>query len=131
LIKTAIRKAAMTATVVSGVIGLTAGTAFAHECVNASKPNQAAGAQVILDSNGNIVDATRGVANRVEKGLIDPDTGEGFHGVMAFDFDDDGVADVGTFIVGPEDEIPLQAQNNGPSCRGITNIEVYFTECVA
>jgi hypothetical protein len=114
---------------VTGVIGLTAGPAFAHECVNASKKDQTAGAQLILDDTGAITSATNGVENRVEQGLIDPDTGEGFHGIIGFDVG--GGTIVSTYIVGPEAEIPDQAQVNGPACKGITNIEVYFTQCVA
>lgn len=59
-----------------------------------------------------------------------PDTGAGFHGLIGFDFDGDGTVDVQTFIVGPDDEIPELAQFNGPSCHGITNVGIYFTECL-
>ena len=37
-----------------------------------------------------IVWSTPGVATRISQGLINPDTGEGFHGLVAFDFDGDG-----------------------------------------
>ncbi len=110
-----------------------ASTALATNCVNASKHEQGDGAQVVIDAaTGDIVWATPGVLHRVELGLIDPDTGEGFHGIVGFDFDGDGVADASSwFGVGPEgDEIPENAQWNGPACRGITNIETYFTECL-
>lgn len=118
-----------------GLAGLAAASAFllgaapalATECVNASKP-QAAGIQVLLGPAG-IVWSTPGVATRISQGLINPDTGEGFHGLVAFDFDGDGTIDFSTYVVGPDDEIPELAQFNGPSCHGITNVGIYFTEC--
>ena len=109
-------------------MALAAAPALAHECVNASKP-QDAGIQVLLGPTG-ISWTTAGVAVRIEQGLIDPETGEGFHGLIGFDFDGDGVIDFSTFIVGPDDEIPLPAQFNGPSCRGITNVATYMDECL-
>jgi hypothetical protein len=108
-----------------------ASTALATNCVNASKHAQDDGAQVVLDATG-IIWATPGIQHRIDLGLIDPNTGEGFHGIVGFDFDGDGVADVSSwFGVGPDgDEIPENAQLNGPACRGITDIETYFTECL-
>jgi hypothetical protein len=41
----------------------------------------------------------------------------------------DGTVDVQSFVVGKDGEIPELAQFNGPSCHGITNVGVYFTEC--
>jgi hypothetical protein len=109
----------------------TAAPAWAHECVNADK-NQAAGVQVVIDANtGELVWVSQGLQQRIAQGLVDPDTGEGFSGLLGFDVDGDAVADVSTFIVGPEMEIPEQAQLNGPECHGITNIEVFFTQCVS
>jgi len=110
---------------------LAAGPSLAHECVNASKKNQAAGVQVVIDANtGDIVWTTNGIANRLAQGLIDPVTGEGFQGLLGFDLDGDGAADVSTWMVGPNGEIPLNAQFNGPPCKGVTNIETWFTECI-
>lgn len=109
---------------------LSAGPSLAHECVNASK-NQEAGVQVVIDVNTGEVIWGSGVAKRVDQGLIDPNTGEGFHGLIGFDFDSDGVADVSTFIVGPEGELPETAQFSGPACRGVTYIGTYFAECLA
>ncbi len=61
-----------------------------------------------------------------------PITGAGFHGLIAFDADGDGNADYSTWIdVGPDGEVPLVAQLSGPACRGLTNLFIYFTECVA
>jgi hypothetical protein len=107
------------------------GPAWAHECVNADK-NQASGVQVVIDVNtGALVWISQGLQQRVEQGLVDPDTGEGFSGLIGFDVDGDGATDVSTFIVGPDMEIPEQAQFNGPACHGITNVEVFFTQCVS
>jgi hypothetical protein len=104
----------------AGVL-LVGSPAFAHECTNANKP-PAAGAQVVIGPNDDLVSATRGVVKRIEKGIIDPESGEGFHGIVAFDFDGDGTADASTYIVGPTGEIPEQAQDNGSPDHGIVNI---------
>lgn len=52
------------------------------------------------------------------------------HGLIGFDFDGNGTVDFQTYVVGRDDEIPELAQFNGPSCHGITNVGIYFTECV-
>ena len=109
-------------------IVLAAAPSLAHECVNASKP-AAAGVQVILGPSG-VEWSTPGLAARIAAGLVNADTGEGFHGLIGFDFDGDGVLDFQTYIVGPDDEIPEMAQFNGPACKGITNVETYFAQCV-
>ena len=67
----------------------------------------------------------------IEQGLVDPNSGEGFHGMIAFDLTGDGIADASTwFGVGPDGEIPLVAQFKGPACKGLTNIGIYLTQCV-
>lgn len=111
---------------------IAAAPAAATECVNASKKDQAAGAQIVFGPNDEVLHITNGLQNRIDQGLVDPDTGEGFHGLIAFDFDGDGVADIGTWVgVGPDgEEIPLEAQLRGPACRGLTNIGIYFEQCV-
>ncbi len=108
-----------------------AGPAWAHECVNASK-NQSAGVQIVIDVNtGSIVWLSIGLQQRIEQGLVNPETGDGFSGLMGFDLNGDGTADVSTFIAGPNMKLPEQAQFNGPACHGITNVEVFFTQCVS
>jgi len=108
-----------------------ASSALAHECVNASKSDQAAGAQALIDANtGAILWTTEGLANRLAQGVVDPVTSAGFHGLVAFDATADGIADFSTWIdVGPDGEVPLVAQLNGPMCKGLTNLLIYFTEC--
>ncbi len=60
-----------------------ASSALGHECTNASKSDPAAGAQALIDSNtGEILWMTEGLANRLAKGVVDPDTSEGFHGLL-------------------------------------------------
>jgi hypothetical protein len=126
-----IRRTAVVALAGAAALVLSAGPSLAHECVNASKKDQSAGVQVVVDlTTGEVVWSTPGLANRFAQGLVDPATGEGFHGLIGFDFNGDGIVDVSTFIVGPEDEIPDIAQTNGPACSGITNIGTYFTECL-
>lgn len=109
-----------------------ASSALAHECTNASKSDPAAGAQVLIDANtGEILWTTEGLANRLARGIVDPATSEGFHGLVAFDATGDGIADFSTWInVGPDGEIPLVAQLSGPACKGLTNLGLYFAECL-
>jgi len=117
----------------AGVIAsvLLAAPVLAHECINVSKSDPMAGAQVLIGSDGQILWITQGGLHRIEQGLVDPGTGEGFRGVIAFDLDGDGVADLSTwFGVGPEGEIPLEAQFRGPACRGLTNIGIYLEQCL-
>ena len=110
---------------------LLASSAMAHECTNASKSSPAAGAQIIFGVNGQILFATPGVLARIEQGIVDPASGAGFHGMIAFDFTGDGFADASTwFGVGPDGEIPLQAQFNGPACKGLTNVGICLSQCV-
>jgi hypothetical protein len=110
---------------------LIASTALGFECTNVSKSSPSAGAQVVFGVNGEILSITDGLANRIEQGQVDPDTGEGFHGQAAFDLDGDGVADASLYFgVGPDGEIPLTAQLKGPACRGLTNIGIVFEQCL-
>jgi hypothetical protein len=109
------------------------GTALAHECINASKSDQTAGAQLILGPDFETpIYISQGLQERLEKGVITEETfGEQFHGLVAFDTDGDGVADLSTWIgVGPDGEVPLVAQLAGPTCRGLTNIGIYVEECL-
>ena len=109
---------------------LIASTALGFECTNASKSSPTAGAQVVFGAAGEILFITDGLANRIEQGLVDPDTGEGFHGQVAFDLDGDGIADASVYFgVGPDGEIPLTAQLRGPACRGLTNIGILLEQC--
>jgi hypothetical protein len=109
---------------------LLASPALADQCTNASKPSEA-GARGVFGEDDAVLFITQGLENRIEQGLVDPDTGEGFHGLIAFDFTGDGVADASTWIgVGPDGEIPLEAQFRGPACRGLTNIGIYFEQCL-
>ena len=115
------RKIAVFGGGVIAVVALSSGTAWAHQCTNASKP-PGAGAQIVIDGNTDeVVSATRGLVNRFERGLIGPE-GEGFHGLIGIDLDGDGEADIMTYIVGPNGEIPTQAQQNGPPDHGIVNL---------
>jgi len=104
---------------------LLTGTASAFHCTNVSKDarNPGAGAQVVIDANTDeIVSASKGVQKRVEKGLIDPDSGEGYHGLVGLDFDGDGQADASTYIVTPNDVLPDGAIENGSPDHGINSL---------
>jgi hypothetical protein len=110
-----------------------ASAALAHECTNASVGDPAAGAQALINGNtGELLWMSDGLATRLARGLVDPITSEGFHGLVAFDATDDGVADYSVWInVGPDGSVPLAAQLSGPACRGVTNLFLYFAVCVA
>jgi hypothetical protein len=111
-----------------------ASSTLAMDCTNASKSDPTAGAQIVIDATtGNVVWISKGLAERLARGVVDPSSGEGFHGLIALDLDGDGIADVSTWVgVGPDgEEIPLTAQINGPACRGLTSIGIYLRECLA
>ena len=116
------------------VVGLVlmAGPALADVCTNASKKYADSGAQIVFGPNDEVLFITQGLENRISQGIVDPESGEGFQGIIAFDDDGDGVADASTYIgVGPEgDELPIEAQFRGPACRGITNLGIYFEQCL-
>jgi hypothetical protein len=109
---------------------LTAGPGLAHECINASR-NGTAGAQLVLGADDSVIYISKGLQSRVDRGLVDFETGEGFSGLVGFDIDGDGVGDLATWIVGPGGELPLTAQFNGDPCKGATNIDLWFEECFA
>ena len=118
---------------VIGMMTMT-GSAFAHDCTNASKDahNPGAGVQGIFDTNtGTFEWLSTGLQQRVDSGLVDLNTGAGFHGLIGLDFNSDGVADVVTYLVGPASELPQTAQNNGSPCHGVTSLDTYFTQCLA
>ena len=124
-----IRRIALAATAAAATIVLTAGPGLAHECVNASR-NGVAGAQIVLDFDDNVIWISNGLQHRIDQGLVDLETGEGYSGLVGFDIDGDGVGDVATWIVGPNGEIPLKAQFNGDPCKGVTNIGLWFEQCM-
>jgi hypothetical protein len=123
----------LTSAAAAGALLLAAPAAVAHQCVNASKP-QDAGVQLIVDvstEEGSVSWVSAGLQKRIDRGLVDFETGAGFHGIVGLDFDGDGIVDVSTYIVGPNSEIPLPAQFNGATCKGIVNIGTFFAECMA
>lgn len=107
---------------------LGAGPALAHECANASKPQDKGWrVLVVIDpvtEDETLVFNSEGLRKQFES---DPDAAmKRFSGVVGVDFTGDGVADVQTYIVGPEDVIPYEAQSRGAACKGIVNIGDYF-----
>jgi hypothetical protein len=109
-----------------GAVSMSVAPALAHECTNISKPADA-GVQIVFNDADEIVWVSKGLQSRIDNGIVDPETGEGFSGLIGFDVDGDGKADVSTYIVGPYGEIPEKAQLNGSPCHGIVNIGVLFT----
>lgn len=110
----------------AGLVVASAGIASAHECINISKKNQAAGVQIVFGEGDAPVWVSSGLQKRIDAGLVDLETGDGFHGLIGIDFDGDNVADVATYIVGPDGEIPPNAQQNGAPCAGVVNFEALF-----
>jgi hypothetical protein len=125
-----VRRVSLGAVALMAAALIAAGPAWAGNCTNADKP-PAAGVQAVIDLNTGAVTVSDGLQHRIDQGLVDLATGEGFHGLVGFDFNSDGVADLTTFIVGPDFEIPDQAQFNGAACHGIVSIETFFTQCVS
>lgn len=111
---------------------LVASSALATDCVNASKADQSAGVQVVLNGQtGEIEWMTPGLAQRIANGVLDPESEDsGFHGLIGLDFDGDGVVDASTWLgVGPDGtEIPEVAQFNGPAEKGLTNICLFLPD---
>jgi hypothetical protein len=103
------------------------GTAFADHCTNIQRDSHdpSKGVQVVINAtDGSIESANAGVQNRIAQGLIDPATGEGFHGLVGLDFDGDNTVDAMTYVVGPEgDALPETAIRNGSPDHGIVGIE--------
>jgi hypothetical protein len=127
----AVRRVSLGAVALLAAALIAAGPVMAGHCTNADK-NAAAGVQAVIDINtGAIVWISDGLQHRIDQGIINPVTGEGFHGLLGFDLDGDAVADVTTYIVGPNAELPDQAQLNGAPCHGVISIETLFTECVS
>ena len=108
---------------------LTAGPALAGACTNADKP-PAAGVQITISFVTGHIIVSRGLQQRIDAGVVDPVTFEGFSGLAGIDVTGDDVADLTTYIVGPNFEIPHEAQLNGAECHGIVSIETLFTECL-
>jgi hypothetical protein len=125
-----VRRVSMGAVALMAAALIAAGPVLAGHCTNADK-NAAAGVQAVIDLNtGAIVWISTGLQQRIDQGLVNPDTGEGFHGLLGFDLDGDAVADLTTFIVTPNFALPEQAQLNGAACHGVVSIEAFFTQCV-
>jgi hypothetical protein len=95
--RSAIRRVIATAAALIASVAI-ASTTLAHECINASKPDQGAGAQIVFGPEGEAVYISSGLARRIEQGLVDPDSGDGFHGLVGFDLDGDGAVDLATWI---------------------------------
>ena len=125
-----LHKAAAGAGIALFAIVGTAGTALADHCTNIQRDmhDPSKGVQVIINgTDGSIEWANTGVVNRVGQGLIDPATGEGFHGIVGLDFDGDGTVDAVTYIVGPEgDALPDTAIANGSPDHGIVGLDTLF-----
>ena len=111
---------------------LIASSALAHECTNASKP-PAAGDQIVFAADfETVLYMTPGLMQRFERGVVDADTGEGFHGLIGVSFDGDTEPEISIYLgVGPDGEIPLEAQYRGPACRGLTNIGLLLEQCLS
>jgi hypothetical protein len=105
------------------------GTAWAGHCTNIQKDlhDPSKGVQVVInDTDGSIESANAGVQNRIKNGLIDPESGDGFHGHVGIDVDGDGKVDFMTYIVGPQDALPETAINNGSPDHGIVGLDTLF-----
>jgi hypothetical protein len=121
-----IRRAAVVSVATVSIFAVGAGPALAHKCINPNKQG-GAGAQLVVNFDDEIVWMSTGLEKRMESGVT---TEENFHGLIGIDFDGDDEADMTTWIVGKYGEVPETAQYAGPACYGVTNFELYFSECV-
>lgn len=124
-----VRRSAAVALATVTMLTVGAGSALAHECVNPDKQG-GAGAQVIIDINNESappVFANPGIERRFMSGVT---TEETFRGLIGFDVDSDGDADLTTWIVGKYGEIPMKAQASGSECHGVINLGTYFEVCM-
>ena len=103
-----------------------AGAAFADHCTNIQRDQHdpSKGVQVVINLiDGSIESANAGVQNRIQRGKIDPATGEGFRGRVGLDLDGDQTVDVMTYQVGPTGTaLPETAIHNGSPDHGIVDI---------
>ena len=111
------------------LVALAAGPVLAGHCTNADK-NPAAGVQVTINLVTGQITVSSGLQQRIDQGIVDPITFEGFSGLAGFDVTGDNVADLTTYIVGPNFEIPPQAQLSGATCHGVVSIEAFLTDCL-
>ena len=111
------------------LVVLAAGPVLAGNCTNADK-NPAAGVQVTINLVTGQITVSSGLQQRIDQGIVDPITFEGFSGLAGLDVTGDNVADLTTYIVGPNFEIPPQAQLNGATCHGVVSIEAFFADCL-
>ena len=108
-----------------GLFLFSGGRAFAQDYWNISKDahDPAAGVQIVVGPDGEtIVFATNGLQQRIALDLVDPETGDGYHGLFAIDLNGDGTADISTFLVTPGNEVPPIAQDSGSPDHGIVDI---------
>ena len=119
----AVRRAVLGTAAAAALVVATAGAGLAHECTNLDK-QPGAGAQLVFGPTDEVEYISKGLQSRIDRGLVDFETGAGFSGLIGFDDDGDGVADGFTWIFGPGGEIPEQAQWNGSTCHGVVNFEV-------
>ena len=125
-----IRRAVMGAAAAGALVVATAGAGLAHECTNLDK-KPGAGAQIIFGPTGDVEYMTTGLQNRVNRGIVDLETGQGFSGLVGLDFVGDGAASASTCessrsspaAAGPNGEIPLHAQWTASMCHGVINME--------
>jgi hypothetical protein len=122
-----LKAAAGAGVAVVAVVVAMGGTAFADHCTNIERDSHdpSKGVQVVINAtDGSIESANAGVQNRIAQGIIDPATGEGFHGLVGIDFNGDNTVDAMTYLVGPEgDALPETAIRNGSPDHGIVGIE--------
>ena len=116
--KRAVRRLTTTAVTAISVMGLTAGPALAHHCINPNK-QPTAGAQVTLGAPSfDPVAHTDVFQKRIDRLGFDEALAS-YAGPVGIDLDGDMVADVSTYQVTPTGSLPDGAVLNGSECNGI------------
>ncbi len=100
-------------------IGATGGTAFAHFCVNASKP-AGAGTKVVIGGDETVTFTSPSYVNQMERAGKSIEELRG--GFIGFDADGDGLSDADTYNH-PKGVVPAALNGQGQECKGMTNFE--------
>jgi len=91
------------------LVALAAGPVLAGHCTNADK-NPAAGVQVTINLVTGQITVSSGLQQRIDQGIVDPITFEGFSGLAGFDVTGDNVADLTSFLIKLAGDTDLQAR---------------------
>ena len=130
------RKLFIGAGIAAFAVALSAGPAFAHDCVNLSKNTSSVGVIVGTEDSpcpNEVIITSNGLQQRLDKFGFD---GVNFTGPMGIDVNCDGIVDVTSYSPGggTQGVIPAAEKGQGQNralCKGLTNVETAIADdCV-